>query len=64
MLDVRMYLSAFWRLLLMLIKLPHYLSDVRLPLVGVLGPIFCFKNEGFWRELKSWKFKENIAKMT
>ena len=51
--DVRRYLSAFWGLLLMLIKLPHYLSDVRAPLVGVLGPIFCFKNEGFWRELKS-----------
>ena len=51
--DVRRYLSAFWGLLLMLIKLPHYLSDGRAPLVGVLGPILCFKNEAFWRELKS-----------
>ena len=49
--GVRRYLSVFWGLLLMLLKLPHNLSDGRAPLVGVLGPIFCFKNEASWRML-------------
>ena len=47
--DVRTYLSAFWGLLLMLIKLPHYLSDGRTSLVEVLRPIFGAKNDAFER---------------
>ena len=35
----------------MLLKLPHNLSGGRAPVVGVLGPIFCFKNEASWRML-------------
>ena len=31
--DVRRYLSVFWGVLLMLLKLPRCLSDVRAPLV-------------------------------
>jgi len=42
--DVRRYLSVFWGVLVMLIKLFDYLSDGRTPLVDDLGDVSVFKN--------------------
>ena len=36
--GVRRYLSGFWVVLLMLVKLPRCLSEGRAPLVEFLGP--------------------------
>ena len=41
--DVRRYLSVFWGVLLILIKLFDYLSDGRAPLVEDLGDVSVFK---------------------
>ena len=41
--DVRRYLSVFWGVLLMLIKIFDYLSEGRAPLVADLGDVSVLK---------------------